>query len=101
MAGNRVYEALAHPTRRRVIALLRRSDLPAGELADALDIAKPTLSGHLAVLREAGLVSGDRAGNSIIYSLNVSLLEEALTGLLDLFSVGEYRAPDGAKEETS
>lgn len=94
---NRVYQALAHPVRRRVLALLRERDHTAGELAEHFDLAKPTLSGHFAVLREAGLITGDRNGTSITYRLNVSLLEEALLGLLDMFDVqvGRGRAQDG------
>jgi|GEM_PF-121422 len=93
---NRVYEALAHPTRRRIIALLRQSDRSAGELAEHFDIAKPTLSGHLRLLREANLVYGERHGTSIIYHLHLSLLEESLGALLDLFQIGDARPPDPA-----
>jgi ArsR family transcriptional regulator, arsenate/arsenite/antimonite-responsive transcriptional repressor len=86
---NRVYQALAHPARRQILTLLRERDRTAGEIAEHFDLAKPTLSGHFAVLREAGLISGDRNGTSITYRLNVSLLEEALLGLLDMFDVGQ------------
>ena len=84
---NRVYQALAHPARRRILALLRERDMSAGELARHFDITKPTLSGHFAVLKDAGLIHGDRNGTSITYHLNVSLLEEALLALLDAFDV--------------
>lgn len=84
---SRVYQALAHPVRRKVLALLRERDMTAGELAEHFDISKPTLSGHFAVLRDAGLVHGDRNGTSITYHLNVSVLEEALLALLDAFKV--------------
>ncbi|MFC4058152.1 metalloregulator ArsR/SmtB family transcription factor [Planomonospora corallina] len=91
---NGVYEALAHPTRRRILALLRQGDLPAGEIAAHFDIAKPTLSGHLRILREAGLVYGERHGTSIVYHLHLSLLEESLGALLDLFKIGQAAADD-------
>jgi DNA-binding transcriptional ArsR family regulator len=91
---NRVYQALAHPVRRRVLALLRERDRTAGELAEHFDLAKPTLSGHFGVLREAGLITGDRRGTSITYRLNVSLLEEALIGLLDMFDVQARRGDE-------
>jgi ArsR family transcriptional regulator len=84
---NRVYQALAHPVRRRVLALLRERDMTAGELAEHFDLAKPTLSGHFSVLKDAGLIQGDRNGTSITYHLNVSLLEEALLALLDAFAI--------------
>lgn len=91
---NKVYEALAHPTRRRILALLRERDMSAGDLAAHFDIAKPTLSGHLRLLREAGLVHGERNGTSIIYHLHLSLLEESLAALLDLFKIGNARSAE-------
>jgi DNA-binding transcriptional ArsR family regulator len=80
-----VYKALADPTRRRVQELLRERDMSAGEIADHFDLAKPTLSGHFAVLREAGLVTPEKTGTTIIYRLNVSVLEEALLALMGAF----------------
>ncbi|MFC0862806.1 metalloregulator ArsR/SmtB family transcription factor [Sphaerimonospora cavernae] len=91
---NRVYEALAHPTRRQIIALLRQRERSAGELAEHFDIAKPTLSGHLRLLREAGLIYGERHGTSIVYHLHLSLLEEALGALLEMFRIGSERGVD-------
>ena len=82
MGINAVFEALSHPVRREVLALLRKGPLSAGELASHFDIAKPTLSVHLARLREADLVSVERRGTSLIYHLNMSILEEALSGFL-------------------
>ena len=90
---NRVYQALAHPARRRILVLLRERDMSAGELAKHFDITKPTLSGHFAVLKDAGLIHGDRNGTSITYHLNVSLLEEALLALLDAFDVRREDPP--------
>jgi len=84
---NNVYRALSDPTRRRILELLRSRDMTAGELAGRFDLAKPTLSGHFAVLREAGLIQGDRSGTTITYRLNVSVLEEALWALLESFKI--------------
>jgi len=82
---NSVYRALADPTRRRILELLREGDRTAGELADHFPLSKPTLSKHFSVLKEADLIEGRREGTSIIYTLNVSLLEEALWGLMNSF----------------
>jgi ArsR family transcriptional regulator len=90
---NQVYRALAHPTRRRILALLRDRDMTAGELAEHFELSKPTLSGHFAVLKDAGLIHGDRNGTTITYHLNVSLLEEALLALLDAFKVDRGGEP--------
>ena len=82
MGINAVFEALSHPVRREVLALLRKGPMSAGELAAHFDIAKPTLSVHFAKLRDADLVSVERRGTSLIYHLNMSILEEALSGFL-------------------
>ena len=92
-----VYKALADPTRRRILALLRDREMSAGEIAKHFDLAKPTLSGHFAVLREAKLVSPEKTGTTIIYRLNVSVLEEALMALMDTFRV----EPRAASERTA
>jgi ArsR family transcriptional regulator len=80
-----VYKALADPTRRRILELLREREMSAGQIAEHFRLAKPTLSGHFAVLREAGLVSPEKTGTTIIYRLNVSVLEEALMALMGAF----------------
>ncbi len=66
--------------------------MTAGEIAGRFELSKPTMSGHFAVLREADLVASERAGTSITYRLNVSVLEEALAGFADLLSIGGPRA---------
>ncbi len=100
-----VYKALADPTRRRILQLLREREMSAGELAEHFTLAKPTLSGHFAVLRAAGLVSTDRVGASLIYRLNVTVLEEALMALMDGFGLLTSRAqpekPGDVRHETS
>lgn len=87
-----VYKALADPTRRRILSMLREREMAAGEIADHFDLAKPTLSGHFAVLREAGLVTPVKAGTTITYHLNVSVLEEALMALMDVFKLADAPA---------
>ena len=82
-----MYRALADPTRRRVLVLLRDRDMTAGELAAQFDLSWPTMSGHFTVLREADLISADRTGTTITYHLNLSVLEEAMAALLDAFRI--------------
>ncbi len=79
-----VFDALAHPVRRKILKLLRRRAMSAGELADRFDLAKPTLSGHFAVLKAADLVTTERQGTTILYRVNMSALEEAAAGLMEL-----------------
>jgi ArsR family transcriptional regulator, repressor of sdpIR and other operons len=61
--------------------------MTAGELAAEFDLSWPTMSGHFAVLREADLIDSDRNGSTITYHLNVSVLEEALAALMDVFRI--------------
>jgi DNA-binding transcriptional ArsR family regulator len=89
---NKVYRALADPTRRRILALLRERDMTAGELAAQFDLAWPTISGHFRVLKDADLIQADRQGTTITYHLNVSLLEEAMRALMDAFRFATDRA---------
>lgn len=81
---NEVFEALAHPVRREILKLLRKRPMSAGELAEHFTIAKPTLSGHFAVLKNADLVTTERQGTTIIYQLNLSVMEEALAAFMSL-----------------
>lgn len=89
---NDVFRALSDPTRRELLALLRRGDMTAGELAAQFDLAWPTVSGHLKVLREADLIHADRRGTSITYHLNVSALEAAMASLMSALGIGAKEA---------
>lgn len=90
---NKVFEALAHPTRRDILELLKASSKSAGELADAFQVSKPTMSGHFSKLKEAGLIQADQKGTTIIYSINMSVLEEVLLGFMS--KVGTEKASKG------
>ena len=84
MSINAVFEALSHPARRKILALLKRGPMSAGDLADNFELTKPTLSVHFAKLKEAELVAVERQGTSLIYHLNTSILEGALANILSL-----------------
>lgn len=92
-----VYKALADPTRRRILELLRECAMNAGELSGHFELAKPTLSKHFAVLREADLIYGEKSGTVITYSLNVSILEEALMALMGAFRIEPWDKALNAK----
>ena len=78
-------QALSDPTRRKILELLKRKDLAAGEIARNFDITLPSLSHHLNVLKQAGLVVSQRQGQEIIYSLNLSVFEEIAEKLVKFF----------------
>lgn len=84
-----VFDALAHPTRRRILELLKRGGMTAGELAEAFAVSKPTMSGHFAKLRAAGLIQGEPRGTSTIYTLNLSALEEVMMAFMGRLKVGD------------
>lgn len=100
MAMSEVFDALAHPIRREVLELLKRGGMSAGELADRFAVSKPTMSGHFAKLKAAGLIRGENRGGSIIYTLNLSTLEEALLGFMARVGVG-VGIGTGAAQSTS
>ncbi len=79
-----VFKALGDPTRRDILRMLAGGDLSAGEIAAAFPISKPSISHHLAALRHAGLVRDERRGQQIVYSLDTSVLQDALTWVLDV-----------------
>ena len=77
---NGVFKALSDPTRRRVLQLLRRKPLTAGELSAHFPVSKPTMSAHFSVLLEADLIEAEKSGRTIVYRLKMSVLEDALLG---------------------
>ena len=89
---NVVFKALADPTRRKVLQLLQRGPMTAGELSDHFEVSKPTMSAHFAVLTGAGLVQAEKQGRSITYRLRMSVLEEALLGFAQTFGIAVDRA---------
>ena len=86
--GN-VFKAISDPTRREILKLLNDKDLSAGEIAEHFDISKPALTKHLNILREAELVSSEKQGNFVIYSINVTELQQALSGFMAIFGKKE------------
>ena len=84
---NTVFDALSHPIRREVLELLKRGGMTAGELAGRFPVSKPTMSGHFAKLKAAGLIRGENRAGHIVYTLNMSTLEEAVMGFMGRMGV--------------
>ncbi|MBT8068693.1 MAG: autorepressor SdpR family transcription factor [Gammaproteobacteria bacterium] len=84
-----VFKALADPTRRAILKRLQDGSETAGEIADAFPISRASLSHHFNILKAADLVRTQRRGQHIVYSLNATVLQEAMAMLIDLFSTGE------------
>jgi ArsR family transcriptional regulator len=77
-----VFKALADPTRREILRLLRAGPRSSGEIAERFQAAWPTISRHLAVLREAELVTAERNGTNITYELDTTVFQDAVEHLL-------------------
>jgi DNA-binding transcriptional ArsR family regulator len=89
MTINETFKALADPTRREILRILRRRDLTAGEIADRFDLSRSTLSGHCNVLKAAGLIVSERNRSTVVYSINTSALDEAAAVVIALFGQGD------------
>jgi len=85
------FRALSDPTRRDILRLLRDGPRTSGEIAQHFDAAWPTVSRHLAVLREARLVASTRVGQQIVYELNMSVFEEVVEHLYSWLHPGGRR----------
>jgi DNA-binding transcriptional ArsR family regulator len=83
--------ALADPTRREILRLLRERDLAAGEIASRFDMTAPTVSHHLSVLKDAGLVQTERNGRSVVYSIDTTVVQEFLGEMIRFFGKGGGR----------
>ncbi len=79
-----VFKALGDPTRRRILEYLREGDLNAGEIAEHFEMTKPSISHHLSLLKQAGLVQDVRRGQNIVYSLDTTVFQEAIRFLLGM-----------------
>lgn len=75
---NDIFKALADSTRRKIISLLNERDMTAGEIAQAFDISKPSISHHLNLLKKAEILIDQRKGQYIYYSLNASIFQDII-----------------------
>jgi len=91
MSLNDAFKALADPTRRKILDLLKDGELTAGEIADHFDMTKPSISNHLGLLKQAGLVRDERRGQYIVYALNTTVFQDVMKWILDLQNAGERK----------
>jgi len=91
MSSNRAFKALADPTRREILGLLRHGEMTAGELAEQFDMTKPSVSHHFAVLKDADLVTSRRDGQQIWYGLNTTVVQDVVAWAMDLIGPSNKR----------
>lgn len=94
---NLPFKALADPTRRKIILLLKDQDLTAGEIAEQFDMTKPSISHHLNTLKQALLVTDERKGQNIYYSLNTTVFQEVVKWFFNTTHVNEGGGSEDAK----
>lgn len=75
---NEVFKALGDPTRRKILDLLKKKDLTAGEIVESFNITGASISHHLEILRKSNLISSEKQGQFIVYSINTSELDELI-----------------------
>lgn len=95
MHMNDAFKALADPTRREILRLLRGGEMTAGELARRFDMSKPSVSHHFAVLRQADLIASRRDGQQIYYFLNTTVVEDLLALIWGLLAERDGLEKDG------
>jgi len=84
---NLSFKALSDPTRRKILQLLRRKNMTAGEIAEHFAISKPSISHHLNILKQADLIFDERAGQNILYSLNTSVFDDLIGWVMTLTAI--------------
>ncbi|EHS58992.1 autorepressor SdpR family transcription factor [Paenibacillus kribbensis] len=87
---NDAFKALADPTRRKILQLLKEKSMSAGDVAEHFQISKPSISHHLNLLKQAGLVLDERQGQSIIYTLHTTVVADVIGWM---FSIAQSDAP--------
>lgn len=88
MSSNQAFRALADPTRREILDLLRHGEMTAGALAEKFDMTKPSMSHHFAVLKDADLITSRRDGQQIWYGLNTTVVQDLLAWAMRLMEDG-------------
>ncbi|MBU1036551.1 autorepressor SdpR family transcription factor [Patescibacteria group bacterium] len=79
------FKVLADPTRRKILELLKKREMSAGEIAENFNITLPSLTHHFNLLKQANLITQERQGQQIIYSLNLSVMEELMENYFKIF----------------
>lgn len=98
MRMNEAFKALADPTRREILRLLRGGEMTAGALAERFDMTKPSMSHHFSVLKQADLIGSRRDGQQIYYYLNTTVVQDLLAIVWDLFPATEDASDEGGAE---
>jgi ArsR family transcriptional regulator, arsenate/arsenite/antimonite-responsive transcriptional repressor len=91
LSGNDAFRALADPTRREILGLLRHGEITAGALAEKFDMTKPAMSHHFRVLKDADLITSRREGQQIWYGLNTTVVQDLMAWAMELLGDSKKR----------
>jgi DNA-binding transcriptional ArsR family regulator len=94
MSSNEAFKALADPTRRQILALLRKGERTAGDLAERFDMTKPSMSHHFAVLKQADLITSRREGQQIWYGLNTTVVQDLMAWAMELMEADNRKGTE-------
>lgn len=83
------FKALSDPTRRKILEILKDQSLNAGQIADYFHITKPSISHHLAILKNSGLIVDERHGQNILYSIDMSIFQDMMKWFIDFADMGD------------
>ncbi|MFB5089374.1 autorepressor SdpR family transcription factor [Psychrobacillus sp. PGGUH221] len=85
-----VYKAISDGTRRKILDLLKDKDMTVGQITEHFNISQPSISQHLAILKNCGLIESSKDGKYIIYSLNLTIFQELLGWVIDFNNKKEH-----------
>lgn len=88
---NDAWNAMADVNRRQILTMLKEKDMTAGEIAECFSLSKATISHHLSILKEAGLIVGQKRAQTITYQLNTTVFQDFLKGVAGFFSKEEEK----------
>lgn len=83
------FKALSDPTRRKILELLQKEPLSAGQIAEKFQITKPSISHHLSILKNSGLIIDERYGQNIVYSLDMTVFQDMIKWFMNFTKVGD------------
>ncbi len=98
MSLDLIFKALSDSTRRKILKLLSEGDMTAGDIASRFQQSWPTISHHLEVLKSAGLITSEKQGQYIVYSLNTTVFQEVILWILE--NLGEVKGSEKKNENS-
>ena len=85
------FKALSDPTRRKILELLQEKPLNAGEIADYFQITKPSITHHLSILKNSGLIIDERQGQNIVYSIDMTVFQDMMKWFMNFMDMGDKK----------